>query len=43
MTRKPLIPVLLLTVTCTVSAQVGSDRLVNAAREARTWLTYSGG
>ena len=26
-----------------VSAQVGSDRLVNAAKEARNWLTYSGG
>src|SRR5436190_7845564 len=27
----------------TLDAQVSSDRLVNAAREARNWLTYSGG
>ena len=26
-----------------VQAQAGSDRLVNAAKEARNWLTYSGG
>src|SRR3989475_7199901 len=29
--------------TCRVQAQVGSDRLLNAAREARNWLMYSGG
>ncbi len=29
--------------TATVQAQVGSDRLVNAAKEARNWLIYSGG
>src|SRR5450759_5501086 len=26
-----------------VQAQVGPDRLLNAAKEARNWLTYSGG
>jgi alcohol dehydrogenase (cytochrome c) len=34
---------LLLAVTATVRAQVGADRLTNAAREARNWLIYSGG
>ena len=26
-----------------VQAQVGSDRLLNAAKEPRNWLVYSGG
>jgi len=47
MTMKPLKAILTLlvviAVTCGVQAQVGSDRLVNAAKEARNWLTYSGG
>ena len=30
-------------VTSTLEAQVGSDRLVSAAKEARNWLIYSGG
>src|SRR6266545_4243741 len=30
-------------VTSHLQAQVASDRLVNAAREARNWLMYSGG
>jgi len=33
----------LMAATCRVQAQVGSDRLRNAAREARNWLMYSGG
>ena len=30
-------------VTARIQAQVTSDRLVNAAKEARNWLVYSGG
>jgi len=34
---------LLTSLSFQLHAQVGADRLVNAAREARNWLTYSGG
>ena len=30
-------------VSFTLHAQVGYDRLLNAAKEPRNWLTYSGG
>ncbi|HEY7288727.1 MAG TPA: PQQ-dependent dehydrogenase, methanol/ethanol family [Vicinamibacterales bacterium] len=35
--------VLLAAAGFTVHAQVGADRLLNAAKEPRNWLTYSGG
>ena len=43
-TRLKLVTVLLLAVCASrMQAQVTSDRLQNAAREARNWLIYSGG
>jgi hypothetical protein len=38
-----LVVLLLAVVTSRVEAQVGVDRLLNAAKEARNWLMYSGG
>ena len=38
-----LVALLIAVVTSRVDAQVGADRLQNAAREARNWLMYSGG
>jgi len=44
MTRRFLVAlVLLLAVSLPLHAQVTSDRLQNAAREARNWWIYSGG
>ena len=42
-TGAALICLLTLAASHRVQAQVGYDRLLNAAREARNWLTYSGG
>jgi alcohol dehydrogenase (cytochrome c) len=38
-----LVVLLIAIVTSRVEAQVGVDRLLNAAKEARNWLIYSGG
>jgi alcohol dehydrogenase (cytochrome c) len=38
-----LVALLIAAVTSRVEAQVGVDRLLNAAKEARNWLMYSGG
>jgi hypothetical protein len=36
-----LVALVIAVVTSRVEAQVGVDRLVNAAKEARNWLMYS--
>ena len=42
-TRVAIAALLIAGVSSVPHAQVSSDRLVNAAREARNWLIYSGG